>query len=191
MSPGGAGPARASRRQYAANQGTYFEADPSAGQQQHGDPNAQSTFFSPSDPAVGATPAYYQGAGGNTAGGDQYGNNQGYSQGGDPQQQQQGGAGLASQFGQMGLGPTQPFQVSTTNLVGLPLNPAELFGSPPPEIRLPPNVNSLRLAEFRCVTDLTRIVGYVLPKSIHKLRSILSASHNQRSPDEQYPSRQI
>lgn len=52
----------------------------------------------------------------------------------------QGGA-LAGQFNQMAIRPLPPFQVSTTNLVGLPLNPAELFGMPPPDVRLPQGVS--------------------------------------------------
>lgn len=64
---------------------------------------------------------------------------------GQPQygQQPQSAGPLASQFGQMGLGgKPAPAMVSTTNLVGLPLNPAELFEMAPPEIRLPANVRT-------------------------------------------------
>lgn len=47
---------------------------------------------------------------------------------------------LANQFGQMGIN-AQKGMVQNTNLVNLPLNPAELFAMEPPTINLPPNAS--------------------------------------------------
>ena len=112
-------PARGSRRQYAAN------------------PAAQAPFFNPNAPAHAGAPE--------SAGGYQ-GQPAPYQQ---PQQgygQQQAGQvqGITNQFGQMGIAGQRPVQsLSTTNLVGLPLHPGELYAMNPPEILLPPNVGIL------------------------------------------------
>lgn len=143
---------RAGRRQYAANTAAYIAGEAATApttsghahsqSQQYFSPNAPvdqqqpGTFFSPSD---GVPQGFQQQPGAQPA----------------PSPYQQGppaafgGAlnvgGLTNQFGQMGVsGQRQAQMVSTTNLIGLPLNPAELMTMEPPEIRLPPNVRSTK-----------------------------------------------
>lgn len=146
---GAAAPARG-RRQYAAGTAAYIAGEQATGPG-HGHSQSQQ-FFSPATgipPLAGApdgnnngffSPAgpdfgIQQNVTGGGAGG--YAN-----QGPPPTYGQPPVAGLTNQFGQMGMGGGHKTlsPLSTTNLVGLPLNPAELFSAPPPEIRLPPNV---------------------------------------------------
>lgn len=167
MSPAEPAPARGARRQYAANQGAYFAPEVAGGATQggggqHAHSTSQSAFFSPGDPA-GVSAPYYPPTEGQY---DQQGypaqsqqQQQPMSAAYDGQQQQQASAGLAGQFGQMALGSVQPLQVMTSNLVGLALNPAELFGAGPPEIRLPPNVSYCPLARLTRPAGLTRASG--------------------------------
>lgn len=156
MTPPTAGPppARGSRRQYAANTAAYIAGDGSAGPPVPGhghsasvslgpssnffspaDPAVQQPFFNPNAPPQGPPDAYQNG---NQHPAPQFqapGPQQGY------QGQPQPVAGLANQFGQMGISGPRPTQsLSTTNLVGLPLHPGELYAMNPPEILLPPNV---------------------------------------------------
>lgn len=161
-SPPPAPVARGSRRQYAANTAAYIAGDTSgvgAPLTNHAHTQSQQ-FFSPAthDPSSQMfTPGAPQDFGGAAAA-------QGFQQpgaaippyaGGQQQQQQQPGVqGMSQQFGQMGLGGQKQMQVvSTTNLIGQPLNPAEMMAMSPPEIRLPPNVSVYR-AERE--TELTR-----------------------------------
>ena len=140
-------PARGPRRQYAQNQGAYFTAEannapqtgpPAAGGHARA---ASQAFFSPAammDPNGAPSPVPFA---------------QDQQQFPYPTQQPQQipaygqqtapDAAISNQFSQMGISGQQnpAFQTSTTNLVGLPLNPAELFMMDPPEIRLPANVS--------------------------------------------------
>lgn len=139
-------------------------------QPQPGQPQQPSQFFSPGlGNEQQQQPQYFgAAAGGQQQGGPapymdgSRQPQQPYQQGGQqPQygQQPQPGQvnGMTQQFGQMGLG-QRPVRfppsdlcrsssalaqiaVQTVNLINMPLNPAELL-SPPPEIKLPPNVRS-------------------------------------------------
>jgi protein transport protein SEC24 len=159
ISPPAPGPVRGSRRQYAANSAAYIAGDAPV-LSGHGHTQSVGQFFSPAaaDPATtpyyGAAPAAQ---GGYTVGPregqgyapQQMGQQHNPAYGAQQQQpaygqQQQPQQDLSNQFGQMGIGSAKPIgHVPTTNLVGLPLNPAELFGMAPPEIRLPANVNTV------------------------------------------------
>lgn len=146
-SPPPAPVARGSRRQYAANTAAYIAGDTSgvgAPLTNHAHTQSQQ-FFSPAthDPS---SQMFTPGGGPQDFGGAAAA--QGFQQPGAPippyagAQQQPGVQGMTSQFGQMGLGGQKPAQiVSTTNLIGQPLNPAEMMTMSPPEIRLPPNVS--------------------------------------------------
>jgi protein transport protein SEC24 len=138
---------RASRRQYAANTAAYIAGDTSGVgaplTSGHGHSQSQQ-FFSPAshDPNSQLfTPGARDFGGGAAAA-------QGFQQPGIPPYAggQQGVQGMANQFGQMGLGGQKQMQVvSSTNLIGQALNPAEMMSMSPPEIRLPPNVSCSEL----------------------------------------------
>ncbi|SCZ98643.1 BZ3500_MvSof-1268-A1-R1_Chr3-1g05521 [Microbotryum saponariae] len=122
--------------------------DPSANNNSAG---GGGNFFSPGAP--GAQPDQYgAGAGGAAAA-------QGYGRGGaapGPGGPGFAGAGagaaqaMSNQFGQMNLGGGQKVQasVSTMNLIGLPLHPAELMSMPPPPVNLPPHLPGNLQASF-------------------------------------------
>lgn len=146
-----------SRRQYAKNAAAYIAGDPTGPAPISGHGHSQSQqffspaqrdaapqFFSPgqqqaqqppSDPSGGANVMYGQ-VPQQQQQQQQPPQQPGASGFGDPMQ------GMANQFGQMGFGGQKPMQmVTTTNLINLPLNPAELMQLSPPDIRLPPNVS--------------------------------------------------
>jgi protein transport protein SEC24 len=116
----------------------------------HGHSQSQQ-FFSPAQ--RDAAPQFFTPGGQQNAPAQQQGamaqNNDHVMYGQPPQPQSAGGfadpmSGMTNQFGQMGMGGQKPMQmVTTTNLINLPLNPAELMQLSPPEIRLPPNVRHL------------------------------------------------
>lgn len=144
---------RGSRRQYAANTAAYIAGDTSGVgaplTSGHGHSQSQQ-FFSPAshDPNSQLfTPGAQDFSGGAAAA-------QGFQQPGQPIPPyaggQQGVQGMANQFGQMGLGGQKQMQVvSSTNLIGQALNPAEMMSMSPPEIRLPPNVGDYELLHAR------------------------------------------
>lgn len=146
------GPPR-SRRQYAKNAAAYIAGDPTGGvgsiMSGHGHSQSQQ-FFSPAQ--RDAAPQFFTPGAQQSAPMQQPSapsNNDHVMYGQPPQSQSAGGfadpmSGMANQFGQMGIGGQKPMQmVTTTNLINLPLNPAELMQLSPPDIRLPPNVSSL------------------------------------------------
>lgn len=104
-------------------------------------------------------------------------------------------AGLANQFGNLSVGhKPPPVMVTTTNLVGLPLNPAELFGAGPPEIRLPLNVSPSLLS--RTGSRRTKLIrrddtGLLLTERRPELRSLVPTFDTQRNPDVQHPPQQV
>ena len=202
-------PARGPRRQYAQNQAAYFAAEAStAALPPPGPPPAggharaaSQAFFSPAammDPNGAPSPQPFAQ--------DQqqfpYPNQQQPQQIPAYGQQPAPVAAISNQFSQMGISGQQnpAFQSNTTNLVGQPLNPAELFMMDPPEIRLPANVSNpfqssplraRRIRELRIDKIMRDLSGLVLHQLERQLRSIVSTLHHQRRPHHQFSTQQI
>ncbi|KAK4704518.1 protein transport protein SEC24, partial [Phenoliferia sp. Uapishka_3] len=198
-------PARGSRRQYAAATASYIAGDgsgppvPGHGHSASVSLGPSSNFFSPADPAP-PQPFYN----GNEPVGQQGGYNgqqaapQGFQQGyagQQQQQQQQPVAGLTNQFGQMGISGQRPVaSLSTTNLVGLPLHPGELYAMDPPPILLPPNASFSQSETRNADPSYQRMTINAIPttnsllnKSKLPLALILTPYRSIKAGDEPVP----